>query len=149
MSVDTPAALMALYTSLTFPGGQPPIYKDAAPADKAPPAVPEFVLLSDVQESAAYDFELFALETTRFALTVYAASLVRCVAVAEAIKYGGQNPRLRAGFDFAPRLPDLPAGRRLLHLIRTAKADRQDEKRGATGGVAFRFRMEYQSLVLR
>lgn len=146
--MDVPAAVMALYDSLAFPDSKPPIHRDAAPAKAVAADGPEFVVLSDVQADVQSEDELHLMEVTRFALTVYAASQERADAIAEAIRYGGQDPRYRAGLSFAPALPAL-TGRRHLHLVPKRGAPRKDDKRGPQAGPAFRVRLEYEALTVR
>ena len=148
----TVAALMAKYDSLTLPEAACPIWLDAAPVQAADGSAvaPPYTILSDVDTVPDYSDEFNPLEKTTFTLTVYAPTLARASAIAEAVKYNGSRPGLRGGFDFCPVLPDLDASvYRHLHLVRRRQQAKQLPQRGQAAGLLFAYVLSYEHLAQR
>lgn len=145
------AALLAKYDSLTLPEACP-IYLDMAPTADADGDLVDlpYTVLSDVATIPDYSFELNPLEKTTFTLTVYAPTLARASAVAEAVKYNGSRPALCGGFDFTATLPDLDtAAYRHLSLIRLREQVRQLPDRGTSARLAFAHVLSYEHTAQR
>lgn len=107
MASNSPiAAVRALYGTLTaanFPGAsRPPLYFGEVPLYDGQQVRPPYcVLIDNGLTPAADDFEGNVIEDGRLILEVYADTLEDVDAILKAVKYNGQAPGSKAGFDYA------------------------------------------------
>lgn len=98
------AGVQELYDTLTaanFPGStRPSIYFDQGPQYDGQQVRPPYVIIRDGGISSNHTFESDPIEGGDITLYVYADTLAHVDQIVKAIRWNGQTPRTRAGFDF-------------------------------------------------
>lgn len=118
------SAAMTKFDGLTagnFPSSVVPgIYLNEAPtvADGAQKYVP-YAVIEDEGTEPENAFEQAVIETTRFKITLYYATLADADAAALAVKYNGGAHDAQQGFDFGTLT--VPAGYTFKELLRTGE----------------------------
>ncbi len=117
MATSAIASCIDKYNTLT---DVPTLYfGDVPPANGPTQIYPPYVVLLDEGMAPEFVFELSkVLEPTQFTFMVYAPTLAAVDAVVQAIKYDGDAPSARAGFDFGS-LPSLDEPYRVQEMKRT------------------------------
>jgi len=115
------SAAMTKFDALTagnFPSAAvPDIYLDEAPAVDGSQKYPPYAVIRDEGTEPENHFEQVVIETTRFTLTLYYASLADADAAALAVKYNGGSNTAGSGFDFGTLT--VPTGYSFEVLLRT------------------------------
>jgi hypothetical protein len=89
-------------TAAGFPSAAvPDIYLDEAPAVDGSQKYPPYAVIRDEGTEPENHFEQAVIETTRFTITLYYATLADADAAALAVKYNGDATHVaQSGFDF-------------------------------------------------
>ncbi len=112
MAASPIAAIKALYSGLTaanFPGAsRPPVYFGESPLYDGQQVRPPYVVVRDDGLTAEHEFEANVIEDGGLTVEVYADTLEDVDMIVKAIRWNGQSPGQRAGFDFAAPSLDSP-----------------------------------------
>ncbi len=119
MATSAVGAVVAKYATLT---SVPTLYFGDAPTNESGVQVyPPYVVLLDEGMAPEYNFVLSkVMEPTQLTFMVYSDTLLQVDAIVQKIKYNGQVPSAKAGFDFGT-LPALESPYELDELKRTSE----------------------------
>lgn len=116
------SAAMTKFDALTasnFPSSAvPAVYLDEAPVADGSQVYPPYAVIRDEGESPENHFDQSVIETSRFTITLYYASLADADSAALAVRFNGGTPQQKSGFDFGT-LTGLPTGFTIKSLVRT------------------------------